>query len=84
MLFEVDNYIYDVKKQPAESDKYHNTKGNFIASLKPIDDEDFTYYEKMATIYANIIYLECSYKDEIINELNQLGENIEEFVKIQK
>ena len=45
MLFEVDNYIYDVKKQPAESDKYHNTKGNFIASLKPIDDDLLTKYQ---------------------------------------
>ena len=76
MIFEVDNYIYNIKKKPGESDAYHNTKGNFIANLKPIDEEDLIYFEKLGSIYANIIHLECSYSQEIINEINEVGANI--------
>lgn len=77
MIFSVDNYIYDIKKNPGESDAYHNTKGNFIANLKPIDEEDLSYYEKLGSIYANIIHLGCQYNQEVISELNDVGRNIE-------
>ncbi len=72
MIFEADNYIYDITKLKGETDLYHNTKGTFISSLKPEDTEDFKYYEKMAKIYANIKHLNCNYNNDIISEINKL------------
>ena len=83
MIFEVDNYIYNIKRHPGESDSYHNTKGYFIANLKPIDDEDLKYYEKMGSIYANIIHLGCAYNTEILNELNEVGRNLTYFTPLK-
>lgn len=82
MIFEVDNYIYNIDKLQGETDLYHNTKGTFIANLKPQDTEDFIYYEKMAKIYANIKHLDCMYGSEIINEINQLIEDLQDFTPI--
>lgn len=72
MIFELEDYIFNIEKEPGQTDKHLNTKGWFIAHQKP-NVEDYDYIEKFANIYSNIIHLGCKYNNEIISELNKLG-----------
>lgn len=84
MIFEIDNYIYDIKRNKGETDKYINLKGLFICYQNPTNIEQLEYYSKFGSIYANIMCLNCEYSKEIINELNNLGENVPFFEKINQ
>ena len=48
----------------------------FAAYLKPLDEEEMNDALKLGNIYANIIHLDCKYNKNIIDQLNEYGENI--------
>ena len=82
MIFQIDNYIYDIVRNNGETNKYINSKGLFICYQKPTNIEALDYYTKMGSIYANMIHLNCKYSKEIINEINNLGQNIPNFIPL--
>ena len=70
-MFEDNENVYLIKKQPNESNKYYFIKCKFFSNIinktKSLD-----YYLKMANIYANNKLYNCVYSESVMKELKSI------------
>jgi hypothetical protein len=69
-MFEDNENVYLIKKQPNESNKYYFIKCKFLSNV--IKKKSIDYYLKMANIYANNKLYDCIYSDSVMKELKSL------------
>jgi len=67
-MFEDNNNVYILKKQPNESNMYYYAKCNYFRQCK--NNKSVEHNLKMANMYANNLIFGCIYNDTIMNELN--------------
>ena len=65
-----------VEKDENEPQEHFIERGNFIASQKPQNVQEYTKSVTYSYIYINNKYLKCQYNPSVMQELNQMMLNL--------
>ena len=71
-IFRKKNNIYIVNKDPMETFDHFIERGNFIAAQNPISEHEYENVVLYSHIYINSKYLKCNYKDDIMQNLENM------------
>lgn len=75
-VFRKDNFICIVEKDNDEPQEHFVERGNFIASQKPKNEQEYTKSITYSHIYINNKYLKCQYNPSVMHDLNQMVLNL--------
>jgi len=76
MIFIKDNYICDIKKDAFEPLEIFIERGNFIATQKPKNIDEYNEAVKYSRIYANCKFKNCQYSDTVMKKLKKYKKNV--------
>jgi len=71
-VFRKNDKIYIVNKDSMETYEQFIERGNFVASQTPLTEQEYENVVLYSHIYVNNKYLQCIYKEEIMDKLDKM------------
>ena len=76
-VFRKNNFICLIEKNDDDEPEEHFIeRGNFVASQKPRNEQEYTKSIIYSYVYINNKYLKCQYNLSVMHELNQMKANL--------